>query len=460
MRTGARGAEARGARGYVRLVATLLACWALVASTVPAQGLAYAAEALGEEDGAAGAEVSAEELAAQASGPGDPGYLQLVENVVGAELDEGLDPSQYFVTGVQARYVSQEYAAELAYNSRANVFFGYTLDELDALFEGKRYVFDLGEDGQTFVHEFEPYQDGLSPAAAKALADVAVGTGAIVVSVSLFPVVAGGLAAASAPAVVVSFFVGASDLAAIVSSAGVGAGVGALISGVVTGVQTGSVRESLESAALGAADGYKWGAVLGSLGSGAASAWLVKTGASELVEIVGTDLSLAQLEEGIASGRFVYRPVKCINESMAWETNEAGVQYVTRWILQEDGVTIVKGVFPRFESTFTAKLPKEFYSASYYRQFRECTQQLAAEIERNPELAARFSQEQLDQIKAGITPNGFTWHHNEQEGVMQLVDTATHGAVPHTGGGAIWARGTVEDADEALGTVTGYLARA
>ena len=36
------------------------------------------------------------------------------------------------------------------------------------------------------------------------------------------------------------------------------------------------------------------------------------------------------------------------------------------------------------------------------------------------------------------TPVGYTWHHNEAFGVMQLVDSAVHAATGHTGGFAIW----------------------
>lgn len=39
-----------------------------------------------------------------------------------------------------------------------NVFFGYTIDELQELFEGVDYVFTLGENGETDVIPFQKYQ--------------------------------------------------------------------------------------------------------------------------------------------------------------------------------------------------------------------------------------------------------------------------------------------------------------
>jgi len=42
--------------------------------------------------------------------------------------------------------------------------------------------------------------------------------------------------------------------------------------------------------------------------------------------------------------------------------------------------------------------------------------------------------------KAGLsdTPLGYTWHHHQERGRMQLVPTDLHKGTPHTGGWAIW----------------------
>ena len=53
--------------------------------------------------------------------------------------------------------------------------------------------------------------------------------------------------------------------------------------------------------------------------------------------------------------------------------------------------------------------------------------------------------EQIEQIKEGVidgsAPDGFVWHHNEEEGVIQLVDRVTHERTGHMGGRAIWGGG-------------------
>ena len=56
-------------------------------------------------------------------------------------------------------------------------------------------------------------------------------------------------------------------------------------------------------------------------------------------------------------------------------------------------------------------------------------------------LDSKFSKRELEAIKEGRVPNGYVWHHNEKEGLMQLVDEATHNAVPHTGGMFLWGKG-------------------
>jgi hypothetical protein len=56
--------------------------------------------------------------------------------------------------------------------------------------------------------------------------------------------------------------------------------------------------------------------------------------------------------------------------------------------------------------------------------------------------AKQFTEEQLEQIMNGDTPDGYTWHHNEETGKMQLVKSETHARTGHTGGRAIWGGGS------------------
>lgn len=106
----------------------------------------------------------------------------------------------------------------------------------------------------------------------------------------------------------------------------------------------------------------------------------------------------------------------------------------------------VEGVFPRFEAQFEARIPEDMYLQPDKVQFRECNRQLAAEIERNPDLKEKFSKEQIEQIKDGVydgtAPDGYVWHHDAEAGKLQLVDFETHSHTGHTGGRSIWGGGT------------------
>jgi hypothetical protein len=115
---------------------------------------------------------------------------------------------------------------------------------------------------------------------------------------------------------------------------------------------------------------------------------------------------------------------------------ETGVLFKLKVL--EDGR---EGVFPVFDSLHDAQLPETLYKESDKKQFAECDKQLKAAIEKKPELAGKFTPEQLEQIKNGETPDGYTWHHNEESGKMQLVDEEIHAKTRHTGGRSIWGGG-------------------
>ena len=122
----------------------------------------------------------------------DPELLPLLEEQLASNLQKELG-SRAKVESVQAVYVSKEYLEELAYNSQANIFFGHTLEELNAMFEGTRYVFALGDDGSTIVKEAD--EAGLTAAD---LIGAVIGVGLVLVTVAVviyvgtkaFPVIA------------------------------------------------------------------------------------------------------------------------------------------------------------------------------------------------------------------------------------------------------------------------------
>lgn len=180
-----------------------------------------------------------------------PGYI---EDTLYTSLVSTLDSDEYFVENVQAVYISQEYIDELAYNSQANVFFGYTLAELNQQFDGAKYIFTLGENNETTVEPWTGYDDTYD----RIIQNVAVGTGVILLCVTV-SVVSGGAA-------VSMIFAVAAKSAAIGALSG--AALGGVSAGIVTGIQTGSMDEALKSAALAGSEGFKWGAISGAITGG------------------------------------------------------------------------------------------------------------------------------------------------------------------------------------------------
>ena len=120
-----------------------------------------------------------------------------------------------------------------------------------------------------------------------------------------------------------------------------------------------------------------------------------------------------------------------------------GVEFIRKTVqLSEE---VIEGVFPKFEFVFETKLPDHLLLETDKNQFRECNRRLVSDLEANPELKSQFTPEQIEQIYDGVedgtAPDGYVWHHNEEVGIMQLVDAETHARTGHTGGKSIWGGG-------------------
>ncbi|MDM8534773.1 HNH/ENDO VII family nuclease [Clostridiaceae bacterium HSG29] len=191
------------------------------------------------------------------TGMNDETLLRYVEDNIYTELISELNSDEYYIESVKAVYVSKEYLEETSYNSLSNIFFGYTLDELDEQFQDMQYVFTLGGDGTTDVQKFEAYDDTYE----RIIKNVAIGTGVILVSVTVSGVTGG----IGAPAVNVIFTASAKSGTIFALSSG---GLSGVISGVVTGMETGDFNEAAKAGALAGSESFKWGAISGTLFGG------------------------------------------------------------------------------------------------------------------------------------------------------------------------------------------------
>lgn len=137
----------------------------------------------------------------------------------------------------------------------------------------------------------------------------------------------------------------------------------------------------------------------------------------------------------------ISRDIITRNESLKGDVHPiTGVPFEEKTVI--DAEDKFRGVFPIFDSQFDVQLPDNMLQASDAEQFGECNKQLKEAVDNDPELAKKFTPDQLEQIKNGDTPDGYIWHHNEEKGKMQLVDSETHAHTGHTGGRSIWGGGS------------------
>lgn len=194
--------------------------------------------------------------------------LTHVEDLVYQKTVSSLNSEEYFVENVSTIYLSKEYLEEVEFNSQSNIYFGYTLSELDELFQGTKYVFTLSETGTTTVQELQEIKDTSTETILK---NVAIGTGVIFVCVTVSVV----SALAGATAVSVIFAASAATAQTFAHSS---AAFGGISAGIVRGIQTGDFNEVIDAAVMGASEGFKWGAITGSIVGGGVETLLLKIG--------------------------------------------------------------------------------------------------------------------------------------------------------------------------------------
>jgi hypothetical protein len=107
----------------------------------------------------------------------------------------------------------------------------------------------------------------------------------------------------------------------------------------------------------------------------------------------------------------------------------------------ETGVVFDQRGYPVFDNHTaydTRFTGSDFSSSSYQTQMRMGTRDLRTTIESNPQLRSQFDATQLQAIQSGNAKvPGYTWHHHQDTGRMQLVDETVHRRTGHIGGEAM-----------------------
>lgn len=190
---------------------------------------------------------------------GDSILLQQIEDEVYAEIENTLKSDDYEINSVHAIYISQEYLDELAFNSQMNVFFGFTIDEIEAQFQGKKYVFTLGADCQTTIKPLEVLEEHTFE---QVIQNVAIGSGVVLLCVTVSVVAT----SVGAPATISVVFATAARTAMTYATKGFV--LGGLSAGIVKGIETGNFEEAVKTGFAVGSEGFKWGAISGAVVGG------------------------------------------------------------------------------------------------------------------------------------------------------------------------------------------------
>lgn len=188
----------------------------------------------------------------------DERLLRYIQDDVYQYVLENINSDEYFVDNIEAIYVSKEYLEEKAFNSQENIYFGYTLSELNELFKDKKYIFTVDENGKTIATSSEAAIPDTTYI--NALKNIAIGGGVILVCVTASAVTAGSL-----PAVSMILAVSAKTGAVVGLSTGA---IGGATSGVFTGIKTGDMGEAAKAFAKSGSEGFKFGAIAGAISGG------------------------------------------------------------------------------------------------------------------------------------------------------------------------------------------------
>lgn len=141
--------------------------------------------------------------------------------------------------------------------------------------------------------------------------------------------------------------------------------------------------------------------------------------------------------------------IRIINEGLVDSTHpETGVPFELKESERPDG-TKVEVVMPEFDSTYETTLNENedgSFVGSRADHENQCNEKLKESLNNDPLLAEKFSDQQLEQIKCGETPDGYSWHHDAEPGKMKLVDSEIHGKTGHTGGYSIWGKPEAKEA--------------
>jgi hypothetical protein len=163
----------------------------------------------------------------------------------------------------------------------------------------------------------------------------------------------------------------------------------------------------------------------------------------DVINSIKNEVPIENIEKSIENISANIEKINTLNQSLEGMNHpETGIPYESKVVTNSEGKQI-EGVFPDFSeaSKFETNLPENLYMESDNKQFEYCNEKMKEAYDSGKIDTTDFSDRQIEQIKNGDKPEGYTWHHSEDLGKMQIVPTNIHGTTGHTGGKSIWGGG-------------------
>lgn len=144
--------------------------------------------------------------------------------------------------------------------------------------------------------------------------------------------------------------------------------------------------------------------------------------------------ALCWKEKKISTKKF--RFVRAINKCDYWPRLKLGLPGRANKISKKTKVRFDSKGFPKFKVYYTVKLKRKYFRESRQRHFYMANKILYEDY--NAVKKLKLSKSQIKELKQYETPSGYTWHHHQDAGVLQLVDELIHEKTWHYGGYTIW----------------------
>lgn len=130
--------------------------------------------------------------------------------------------------------------------------------------------------------------------------------------------------------------------------------------------------------------------------------------------------------------------IRAINNAEYWPRLKLGLPGMANKTNARTKVRYDEKGFPVFKAYYTVKLKRKDFRESRERHFYIANKMLYKDKSPKAKIKTKFSRKQIKQLSQGQTPDGYTWHHHQDAGILQLVEEDIHSKTYHYGGYSIW----------------------